>query len=115
MGSVLLAPEMWVKTTLLVTRRTSWCPASQCDDKLCCPGHHRLTRKLCLECVSRAEEEKEVFVSPSHTVRLVAMKTVLGKLRSPQDHTEECQSHCSGTLSGENSSQISFAWFGERI
>lgn len=29
------------------------------------------------------------------------MKTVLGELRSTQDHTEEHQTHCSGTLSGK--------------
>lgn len=50
-----------------------------------------------------------------NTVRLVAMKTALGELRSTQDHAKEHQTHYSGTLSGENSAQISFAWFGEGI
>lgn len=35
--------------------------------------------------------------------------------RSTQDHTKEHQTHCSGTLSGENSAQIPFACFGERF
>lgn len=48
-----------------------------------------------------------MIVSPSHTVRLMAMKTALGKVRSTQDHTEEHQNHCSGTLSRESSAQIS--------
>lgn len=56
-----------------------------------------------------------MIVSPSHTVRQKAMKTVLGKLRSTQDHTEEHQNHCSGTLNRESSAQIFFAWFGGRI
>ena len=69
-----------------------------CDDRPCCAGHCGLTRKWCSECVSRGKgEEKEVFLSPSYTVRPMAMKTALGMLNSTQDRAEEHQTRRLGT------------------